>query len=214
MVDEYQDINQVQEAILTLIASPEPHGNLFMVGDVKQSIYRFRLAEPELFLQKERRYSRSSSAGCCIHLNKNFRSRKEILEGVNFLFSRIMDETVGEISYDDHARLHYGGLYPPHTADGHQDNSIDFLLIYRSGFQNERPEEKAPGKSEEEPEGEAEQNDDQEEWEAAALEGRLIAQKIKQLLGETNSRPFMLYVEKEIPKRGYVSRYCRSAALG
>lgn len=204
MVDEYQDINQVQEAILTLIASPKPHGNLFMVGDVKQSIYRFRLAEPELFLQKEHLYSRSSSAGCCIHLNKNFRSRKEILEGINFLFSRIMDEAVGEIGYDDRTRLHYGGLYPPHTADEYQDNSIDFLLIHR--FQNERPEEKTPGESEEEPEGEAEQNDDQEEWEAASLEGRLIAQKIKQLLGETNSRPFMLYDRKKKFSRGVAYR--------
>ncbi|NLX91345.1 MAG: helicase-exonuclease AddAB subunit AddA [Firmicutes bacterium] len=204
MVDEYQDINQVQEAILTLIASPRPHGNLFMVGDVKQSIYRFRLAEPELFLQKEHLYSRSSSAGCCIHLNKNFRSRKEILEGVNFLFSRIMDEAVGEIGYDGRARLYYGGLYPPYTADGHQDNSIDFLLIHR--FPNESPEERAPGASEEEPEGEAEQHDNQEEWEAASLEGKLIAQKIKQLLGETNSRPFMLYDRKKKSPRAVTYR--------
>ncbi|MGI5882759.1 MAG: UvrD-helicase domain-containing protein, partial [Dethiobacteria bacterium] len=122
LIDEYQDINQVQEAILALVSTSEPLGNRFMVGDVKQSIYRFRLAEPALFLQKQHSFGQGSSPGRCVHLNKNFRSRMEILEGTNYLFGRIMDEVVGEINYDQEARLYYGGLYPPPCID---ENSRD-----------------------------------------------------------------------------------------
>ncbi len=202
MVDEYQDINQVQEAILGLIASPEPYGNRFMVGDVKQSIYRFRLADPDLFLQKQRRYSGDHSGGRCIHLNKNFRSRKEILAGVNFLFSRIMDETVGEISYDGAARLRYGGLYSLPEAAAPSDRSIDFLLIHRSGSSDgQGKREFAELNEEEEGESEGENETDRqdkqdEEWETASLEGQLIVRKIKKLLGEENSHPLMLYDRK------------------
>jgi len=198
LVDEYQDINQVQEAILELIASPEPHGNRFMVGDVKQSIYRFRLADPDLFLQKQQRYSEDHSGGRCIHLNRNFRSRKEILAGINFLFSRIMDETVGEISYDGAARLRYGGLYPLPEAAAPSDRSINFLLIHRSGSSDgQGKREFAEVNGEEEGENETDRQDNQdEEWETASLEGQLIVRKIKKLLGEENSRPLMLYDRK------------------
>ncbi len=196
LIDEYQDINQVQEAILTLISSTEEQGNRFMVGDVKQSIYRFRLAEPGLFLQKQHLYGQYPSQGCCIHLNKNFRSRREILGGINYLFSRIMDEAVGEIDYDQAAWLHYGGLYPPADPEGSPEGrpggGIDFLLIDRQAAGAKATEDETREENEEEQET---------EWETAALEGRLIAGQIKRLLGEGGSPPLQLYDTKRKSRR-------------
>lgn len=107
LVDEYQDTNLVQESILKLVtADGEYDGNLFMVGDVKQSIYRFRLAEPNLFLGKYTRFTHDGvDSGLKIDLNRNFRSRKEVLDGTNFLFQQLMGITVGEIDYDEDAQL-------------------------------------------------------------------------------------------------------------
>ena len=113
LVDEYQDINQLQEAIITLVSRDEP-GNMFMVGDVKQSIYRFRLAEPELFIKKTRLFKSGdlNKNGETISLTDNFRSRLEIIDGVNYLFRQIMDEKVGEIAYDEDAALR-GAAFSP-----------------------------------------------------------------------------------------------------
>lgn len=107
LVDEYQDTNMLQETILQLVKSgSEVDGNLFMVGDVKQSIYRFRLAEPMLFLNKYTSFEEEPiTSGLKIDLNANFRSRKEVLHGTNFIFEQIMGETVGEIKYDEKAGL-------------------------------------------------------------------------------------------------------------
>lgn len=108
MIDEYQDINRVQEAIISLIKTGgENDGNLFMVGDVKQSIYKFRQADPSLFIEKSNRFSEPGS-GKVIHLNHNFRSKSEVLDLTNSVFERIMDETVGEIDYDDAQKLVQG----------------------------------------------------------------------------------------------------------
>lgn len=110
MVDEYQDTNGVQEAILKLIAS-QATPNLFFVGDVKQSIYKFRLAEPELFLQKYNTYPKT--ANCVrIDLTKNFRSRAEIIDGINFVFSQIMTEKAAELPYGKAEALCCGFDYP------------------------------------------------------------------------------------------------------
>lgn len=113
LVDEYQDTNLLQEAIIQLVKSGEElDGNLFMVGDVKQSIYRFRLAEPGLFLSKYGRFTTDgTSTGLKIDLNANFRSRPEVLHATNYLFSQLMGERVGEIAYDDAAALKYGAQY-------------------------------------------------------------------------------------------------------
>ncbi|HVJ48554.1 UvrD-helicase domain-containing protein [Desulfitobacterium sp.] len=119
MVDEYQDINPVQEKILQSVSRHDgPAPNLFMVGDVKQSIYRFRMADPSLFLTKyinlphwDPAQTPSSSQKLVIDLNRNFRSRKEVIEGVNFLFRQIMTAGAGEISYDDQAALRYGASF-------------------------------------------------------------------------------------------------------
>ncbi|QTD41209.1 helicase-exonuclease AddAB subunit AddA [Sporosarcina sp. Te-1] len=114
LVDEYQDTNLLQEAIIQLVKrGGESDGNLFMVGDVKQSIYRFRLAEPNLFLGKYNRFTKTDGdQGMKIDLNANFRSRKEVLDATNFIFSQVMGERVGEIEYDEAAGLKYGARYP------------------------------------------------------------------------------------------------------
>ena len=110
LVDEYQDTNQVQEAIISKIKrGDESNGNLFMVGDVKQSIYKFRQADPTLFMDKYHRFTKDGDqSGLRIDLSKNFRSRKEVLATTNYLFDHMMDEEVGEIEYDADARLYFG----------------------------------------------------------------------------------------------------------
>ena len=114
LVDEYQDVNLLQETIIQLVKrGGEADGNLFMVGDVKQSIYRFRLAEPMLFLGKYSRFTETDGdQGLKIDLNANFRSRKEVLDATNFVFAQVMGERVGEIDYDEAAALKYGANYP------------------------------------------------------------------------------------------------------
>jgi len=112
LVDEYQDINLLQEGIIQLVKSGgEADGNMFMVGDVKQSIYRFRLAEPMLFLNKYERFKATTTSGTAIDLNANFRSRKEVVDGINYIFEQIMGKDVGEITYDEEASLKQGAPY-------------------------------------------------------------------------------------------------------
>ncbi|MCU5745970.1 helicase-exonuclease AddAB subunit AddA [Staphylococcus sp. SQ8-PEA] len=113
LVDEYQDTNRVQETILKCMKrGSEADGNLFMVGDVKQSIYKFRQADPSLFIDKYKRFtSEGNETGLRIDLSLNFRSRKEVLTTTNYLFKHMMDESVGEIQYDDAAQLYYGAPF-------------------------------------------------------------------------------------------------------
>ncbi|MGN0350041.1 MAG: helicase-exonuclease AddAB subunit AddA [Roseburia sp.] len=117
MIDEYQDSNQVQESILTAISRVERGSyNLFMVGDVKQSIYRFRLARPELFMEKFDRYQLEDSEKVeneqRIDLHKNFRSREEVLSCTNDIFYQIMHRDLGNVEYDEEAALYPGASYP------------------------------------------------------------------------------------------------------
>lgn len=112
MIDEYQDSNYVQEAILTAVSGGEGSHNRFMVGDVKQSIYRFRLARPELFMEKYDTYSAEDSPCQKICLDQNFRSRPQVLDSVNDLFYRIMKRDVGGVEYDDAAALYAGADFP------------------------------------------------------------------------------------------------------
>ena len=112
LIDEYQDSNLVQEYLLSAISGEaEEHYNRFMVGDVKQSIYKFRLARPELFLEKYDTY-RETGELCRIDLAKNFRSRVQVVDAVNDVFSRIMSRQIGGIAYDDKAALYPGATYP------------------------------------------------------------------------------------------------------
>lgn len=171
-VDEYQDVNFVQEAILQLVTRDgEHHGNLFMVGDVKQSIYRFRLAEPNLFLSKYIRFTpEAENTGLKIDLAKNFRSRQEVLHGTNYLFKQIMGIKVGEIDYDEAAELKKGAAYPEDEIQ-----PIEVLFI------DQEIEEQEDSESSTEQQGE---EFDREDLAASQLEARLMATKIKSLIEE------------------------------
>lgn len=128
MIDEYQDSNYVQEAILSSVSKGFGVNNMFMVGDVKQSIYRFRQAEPKLFLEKFDTYSEDLKQDQCkIILDKNFRSREEVIDGVNCIFDFIMNKNVGGICYRDKNRLSVGAAFfdVPKT----QDDSTEVVLI-------------------------------------------------------------------------------------
>lgn len=123
MVDEYQDFNPLQEAIATAISNGE---NYFMVGDVKQSIYAFRNSDPRIFLDKYQKsdkwYEGSSiirtlKRDTAIELNKNFRSRKEVLDSANEVFYKTMDESVGGVTYDKRVSLNPGAVFPGDPED-------------------------------------------------------------------------------------------------
>ena len=127
MIDEYQDSNLVQELILNSVAGRgRGEANRFMVGDVKQSIYRFRLACPELFLEKYQTYRELENA-CRIDLHKNFRSRSEVLDGVNEIFRQIMTENLGGIVYDKDAMLYPGAVFAPDSGEARR--LPEFLLL-------------------------------------------------------------------------------------
>uniref|UniRef100_UPI004057C93F helicase-exonuclease AddAB subunit AddA n=1 Tax=Agathobacter sp. TaxID=2021311 RepID=UPI004057C93F len=108
MIDEYQDSNQVQEEIMCAISNGR---NMFMVGDVKQSIYRFRLARPELFMEKYHRFTLTESENMRIDLHKNFRSRQEVVDFSNDMFYKIMQTDLGNVAYDEAAALYCGASY-------------------------------------------------------------------------------------------------------
>ena len=105
MVDEYQDTNHIQERMLELLSNGH---NRFMVGDIKQSIYRFRQADPQIFNEKFHRFTQESEEGQLILLKENFRSSSEVLDATNDVFKHLMDEEVGEISYDGMHQLVFG----------------------------------------------------------------------------------------------------------
>ncbi|WP_330639941.1 helicase-exonuclease AddAB subunit AddA [Clostridioides difficile] len=116
-IDEYQDSNLVQEVLLKAVANTETP-NRFMVGDVKQSIYRFRQAKPELFLQKYNNYNdKKESSHRKIMLYKNFRSREEVVDAVNYIFENIMNENIGEIEYTEKERLNLGANFNVDTDE-------------------------------------------------------------------------------------------------
>lgn len=155
MIDEYQDSNLVQEAILTSVSGiSENRYNMFMVGDVKQSIYRFRLARPELFLEKYNTYNLEEGPLRRIDLHRNFRSREQVLDSVNVLFRKIMRQEFGGIVYDDRAALYPGAVFPP---DEEQEKACRTeLLLLRS--------------------------EEMEKGDARSAEARMIARKMKELM--------------------------------
>lgn len=113
MIDEYQDSNLVQEAIMRAISREADGGhNMFMVGDVKQSIYRFRLARPELFMEKYGRFEVTDSVHQRIDLHRNFRSRRQVVDFCNDIFYKIMAPDLGRVAYDEDAALNCGAAYP------------------------------------------------------------------------------------------------------
>ena len=130
MIDEYQDSNLVQELLLKSVSGEdEGHFNRFMVGDVKQSIYKFRLARPELFIEKYVSYSQEDSSCQRIDLKKNFRSRAQVLDSVNQLFAKIMGKQLGGIDYDEAAALYLGADFPQAESG---DFATEYLIAGRS----------------------------------------------------------------------------------
>lgn len=175
LVDEYQDINIVQESILTVVSNQEDAGNMFMVGDVKQSVYRFRHAEPALFIQKYKQFQDDPTVGLRIDLAKNFRSRKDVLYGANFVFRQIFDEALGDIAYDEAAELVYGNLsYDEVPLD---DKEVELQLIDREGVGNERAEKNS---------------ESAEDLINAQLEARAYAKKIKTWIGTDGETPLQV----------------------
>ena len=180
-VDEYQDVSQIQEAIIKKLQGPD--NTLFMVGDVKQSIYRFRLADPGLFLHKSRAFSLDPDADSrLITLKENFRSRENILKAVNLVFANAMRQEVTEIDYDDEAQLV--------TLNPTGGPPVELWLLEKnrdSAREDEQEEEIWPA------DGEDSSPEDEENKPAAARQGemeqafvyeaRLIAKRIRELLG-------------------------------
>ena len=173
LIDEYQDSNLVQEYLLSAISGEaEGHYNRFMVGDVKQSIYKFRLARPELFLEKYDTYQETGDL-CRIDLAKNFRSRIQVVDAVNDVFSRIMSRKIGGIAYDDKAALYPGATYPAAEDPAYGSEA----LLIRKPEKGER-EESGIGEQHAEGAGVLLDYDNVRQLEALA-----IAARIKQLKG-------------------------------
>ncbi|QOS80297.1 helicase-exonuclease AddAB subunit AddA [Paenibacillus sp. JNUCC31] len=197
LLDEYQDTNTVQEDIVRLISRENP-GNRFMVGDVKQSIYRFRLAEPGLFLNKYRQYASNSvtgevgegvslRAGRRIDLARNFRSRAEVVHSVNMLFKQLMNEGVAEIAYDERAQLAYGATFPAETL-GDEAYTPELMLIDRQGGGPDLMES-TDENGDALPSAELESA----ELETAQLEARAMARRIREMVGDTDKPALHVY---------------------
>ena len=173
LIDEYQDSNLVQEYLLSAISGEEEgRYNRFMVGDVKQSFYKFRLARPELFLEKYDTYQETGDL-CRIDLAKNFRSRIQVVDAVNDVFSRNMSREIGGIAYDDKAALYPGAVYPAQEDPAYGSE----LLLIRKPEKGER-EESGIGEQHAEGAGVLVDYDNVRQLEALA-----IAARIKQLKG-------------------------------
>lgn len=170
-IDEYQDSNLVQEYILNSISNGN---NIFMVGDVKQSIYKFRQARPELFLEKYRTYSSNKEQkdkGLKIQLFKNFRSRENILDITNMIFKNIMSRQLGDIDYTENEYLNLGANYEV------PENNIEYAGktdIYLLDLKSELKEENELLESNEE--------ENNEYIENTLLEAKFVANKINEML--------------------------------
>lgn len=180
LVDEYQDSNNVQEAIIDLVSRKSlENPNVFMVGDVKQSIYRFRQAKPELFLEKYNSYpSEEGKLNRKIQLYKNFRSREEVINGVNYIFKEVMSKTVGELEYTDDEALNLGASY----KENEDENTIvagpiEIHILDKSGSKDTLEEDKI----EELYLGDVD-IEEEEDVDAIVLEARIVARRIKELL--------------------------------
>ena len=139
MVDEYQDTNHIQERMLELLSSGH---NRFMVGDIKQSIYRFRQADPQIFNEKFQRYAQNPQEGKLILLKENFRSSSEVLSATNDVFARLMDQEVGEINYDSMHQLVFANT----KLTPNPDNKAEFLLYDKDDSGQEEEESQTESK--------------------------------------------------------------------
>ena len=180
LVDEYQDSNNVQEAIINLVSRKNTENpNVFMVGDVKQSIYRFRQAKPELFLEKYNSYSRNKGEeNRVIQLYKNFRSRKEVIEGVNFIFKEVMSSSVGELEYTDEEALNLGADFKEISEENcYAGGPIEINIFDKNDISSDELE-------------------DDEDINSINLEARIVAKRINELMSQQNRNNFRV-LDKE-----------------
>lgn len=176
MIDEYQDSNYVQETILRTISTEERGvNNIFMVGDVKQSIYRFRLARPELFMEKYDTYSLEESLTQRVDLHRNFRSREEVLSYANDICERIMARDLGNVAYDEAAALYPGAVYPE-PKEAEQMFAPELLLAdsHDALFEEQETKERTGAQSAGAADGE----------DKKLLEARMVARRIQRLMEE------------------------------
>ena len=188
MIDEFQDSNAVQDALLQAL-SAERFGrpDIFMVGDVKQSIYRFRMADPHIFLDKYNRFSDSGSR-IRIELNSNYRSRKEVVDTVNAVFERIMRRELGGIEYDEAARLYAKAVYPENTAvneAGGRESACRTELLLADSTADGEEETLQTGREPEETPG------------AEELEYRMVAARIREMTDSRDPEKRFLVTEKK-----------------
>ena len=176
LVDEYQDSNFVQELLTTAVSGwINQKKNIFMVGDVKQSIYRFRLARPELFMEKYKNYSTDEAKEQRIDLHKNFRSRAQVLESVNFIFRQIMGEDLGGVAYDKDAALYPGASFP--EGESEEFVKTEVLLIEKDREELTDVQESADA-------GAQGSQMELENQNAQELEALAIAQRIQEIVGK------------------------------
>ena len=162
MIDEYQDSNYLQEAILTAVSRiSDGEQNYFTVGDIKQSIYSFREARPELFAKKYERYRIDPASGAAIDLHRNFRSRGEVISTANVIFRQIMRREIGQVEYDEAAALIEGASYP--EAEGFRS---EMLVLTEDEAGSGSP---AAGKL--------------ASSDAKEMEARMIGERIRELVG-------------------------------
>ncbi len=200
LVDEYQDSNGVQEELICRICrdpNSPAKSNVFMVGDVKQSIYGFRRAKPELFIEKFDSYREEENEGTLIPLNNNYRSRAGVLNAINRIFENLMTKERGGIVYDDSAKLNPGAAYP---EEGEPEPCVVIETIVRTDPKN-KPEDASGSETAPEGEGaEAEadgtddtdsesgtgdrEDEDAEERTVAELQAILIAKRIREIVGK------------------------------
>ena len=185
-IDEYQDSNLVQEYILNSISK---NNNIFMVGDVKQSIYKFRQARPELFLDKYEKYSlkaeQKENENLKIQLFKNFRSRKNILDITNLVFKNIMSKKIGDIEYNENEYLNYGANYPEPEENNFKYAGKAELHIIDLKENDEISAYKD--------EIEVEEDDEQERVEDDVIEAKFVAKKIQEIMNSV----YKVYDRKE-----------------
>ncbi|NLX14220.1 MAG: helicase-exonuclease AddAB subunit AddA [Phycisphaerales bacterium] len=182
LVDEFQDIDPLQEAILRLVSresADPPEGNLFAVGDIKQSIYRFRLAEPDLFANRAERFANDAAAGALIFLRENFRSRPELIEAVNFIFQGLMSRAFGGSDYDERARLVAGKTFPPAVGAPVFDRPAVELHLLEPVTARNRPTRDDDDNLEQD-----ESPADEMELEALEREAYLIGRRIQYWMGD------------------------------
>lgn len=164
LIDEYQDSNLVQEYILNSVSNGN---NIFMVGDVKQSIYRFRQARPELFIEKYENYKTKDASdeneGMKIQLFKNFRSRKNILDITNLVFENIMSKKLGDIDYNNQEFLNLGANYEEPKENTNYAGKTELLVIDLK-------------------QKEATEDEEIENVDDIVIESRLVAKKIQELI--------------------------------